>query len=131
MLCAAGLVSEGQLREARAHQRTRGLRIGEALLQLGHVDEVGLTRVIAKQQGMPFVDLERGRIPDQVLERVPSDFAVGQGILPIRERGGRLFVAVDDQLKRIVADQLSFTLGCEIVCALAAPSALSDALRRY
>ena len=131
MLCAAGLVSEGQLREARAHQRTRGLRIGEALLLLGHVDEVGLTRVIAKQQGMPFVDLERGRIPDQVLERVPSDFAVGQGILPIRERDGRLFVAVDDQLKRIVADQLSFTLGCEIVCALAAPSALSDALRRY
>ena len=131
MLRAAGLVSEDALREGRAHQRNRGIRIGEALVSLGHLDETSLMRVVAKQQGMPFVDLSKGRIAEGVLERVPKELAVEQGLLPIQERDGQLVVAVDDQLKRIVADQLAFTLGCEVRCALAAPGALAAALQRY
>src|SRR5262245_41044315 len=131
MLAAAGLVSEAQLREGRAHQRNRGIRIGEALVQLGHLDEVSVTRMVAKQNGLPFVDLAKGTIPAGVLGRVPSELALEQGLLPVKEKDGGLIVAVDDQLKRIVADQLSFLLGCEVVVALAAPGALKEALRRY
>jgi len=130
-LVAAGLVSEEQVREALAFQRNGGLRIGEAMLQLGFLDERALTRAVAKQQGMPFVDLEKGRIASAVLERVPAEFAIEQGLLPVQEAGGKLVVAVDDQLKRIVADQLSFTLGCEVRCALATKGALRSALARY
>src|SRR6185503_6532494 len=101
------------------------------LVQLGHLDEVALARVIAKQNGLPFVDLGKGTIPAAVLQRVPAELAVEQGLLPVKEKDGGLIVAVDDQLKRIVADQLSFLLGCEVVVALAAPSALKEALRRY
>jgi type IV pilus assembly protein PilB len=131
LLTAAGLVSEAQLREGRAHQRNRGLRIGEALVQLGHLDATTLARFLAKHNGMPFVDLTRGTIPESVLARVPRELALEQGLLPVKEQDGRLIVAVDDQLKRIVADQLSFLLGCEVSCALAVPAALQDALRRY
>jgi len=131
MLTAAGLVTEAQLREGLAHQRNRGIRIGEALVQLGHVDETNLARVVAKQNGLPFVDLSKGTIPAPVLGRVPAELALEQGILPVKEREGGLIVAVDDQLKRIVADQLSFLLGCEVTVALAAPGALQAALRRY
>ncbi len=131
MLAAAGLVSEAQLREGRAHQRNRGIRIGEALVQLGHLDEVAVSRMVAKQNGLPFVDLAKGTIPPAVLERVPAELALEQGLLPVKDKDGGLIVAVDDQLKRIVADQLSFLLGCEVVVALAAPGALKEALRRY
>ena len=131
MLCAAGLLSEAQLREGLAHQRNRGVRIGEALLSLGHLEETALFRVLAKQQGMPFVDLSKGRVSEDVLERVPAEFVQEQGILPIKEQGGRLIVAVDDPLKRIVADQLSFMLGTEVMCALAAPAALKAAIQRH
>jgi type IV pilus assembly protein PilB len=131
MLTAAGLVSEAQLREGRAHQRNRGIRIGEALVQLGHLDEVSLARVVAKQNGLPFVDLSKGTIPANVLERVPAELARDQGLIPVKEKDGGLIVAVDDQLKRIVADQLSFLLGCEVTVALASPGALQAALRRY
>jgi type IV pilus assembly protein PilB len=131
MLVGAGLVSEAQLREGRAHQRNRGVRIGEALVQLGHLDEASVARVVAKQSGLPFVDLSKGTIAPAVLERVPAELALEQGLLPIKARENGLIVAVDDQLKRIVADQLSFLLGCEVTVALAAPGALRDALRRY
>jgi type IV pilus assembly protein PilB len=131
MLAAAGLVTESQLREGRVHQRNRGVRIGEALVQLGHVDETSVARMVAKQNGLPFVDLTKGTIAAAVLARIPSELALEQGLIPVKEKDGGLIVAVDDQLKRIVADQLSFLLGCEVTVVLAAPGALKDALRRY
>src|SRR5262245_47375659 len=103
MLTAAGLVSEAQLREGPAHQRNRGIRIGEALVQLGHIDETTLARFVAKQNGMPFVDLSKGTISPALLERVPNELAVEQGLIPVKEKDGTLIIAVDDQLKRIVA----------------------------
>jgi len=130
MLLAAGAVTEEGLREALALQHKSGARLGEALAQLGLVEETTLARTVAKQLGMPFVDLSKGRVPAAVLERVPSEFAREQGLLPVALRGGKLVVAIDDHLKRIVVDQLQFTLGCEVTCAMATPSALRTALER-
>jgi type IV pilus assembly protein PilB len=131
MLVASGAVSEAQLREAMAYQRNGGIRLGEALLKLGFVDETTLTRTLAKRLNLPFVDLTKGKVPESVLARIPKDFAREQGILPVAEKNGRLVVAIDDQLKRIVVDQLQFMLGGEVSCALASPSGLRRALDAY
>ena len=97
------------------------MRLGEALVRLGHTDETTVTRTLAKQQGMPFVDLSKGRVAAEIIERIPADVAREQGIVPLTEKNGRLVVAVDDPFKRIVADQLSFLIGGEVACALATP----------
>ncbi len=131
LLVASGSVSEAQLREAMAFQKSGGLRLEEALLKLGHLDETTLSRALAKSLGLAFVDLSRGKIAEEVLARIPAEFARDQGILPVAERGGKLLVAIDDQLKRIVVDQLQFMLGCEVACVIAAPTALKQALARY
>ncbi len=131
MLVASGALSEAALREAQAYQRNGGLRLEEALLKLGHVDETTLARTLAKQQGLPFVDLDKGRIAPEVLARVPAEVAREQGLVPVLEKNGRLVVAVDDPLKRILADQLQFLLGGEVACALATPGALKRALARH
>ncbi|HVS17688.1 MAG TPA: type II secretion system protein GspE, partial [Planctomycetota bacterium] len=124
LLVASGAVTEAQLREAQAYQRNGNLALPEALVRLGHVDETTLARAQAKNLGLPFVDLAKGRVPEALLERIPAEFAREQGLLPVAERGGKLIVAIDDPLKRIVVDQLQFMLGGEVACALAAPSAL-------
>ena len=131
MLVAAGAITEPQLREALAFQRNGGLRLGEALSRLGMVDETTLARALAKSLGMPFVDLSKGRVSASVLERIPADFCREQGVLPVADKGGRLVVAIDDQLKRIAVDQLEFSLGCPVTCALAVPSQLAAALERH
>ena len=131
LLVGSGALTEEQLKEGLSYQRNRGLRLGEALEQLGILDEVTLTRHLAKQQGLPFVDLGKGRIADEVLEKVPDELAREQSIVPVVIRKGTLVVAVDDPLKRIVADQLSFVLGMEVACALAAPRALAAAIQTY
>jgi type IV pilus assembly protein PilB len=131
LLVSTGVVSELQLREAMAYQRNGSVRLDEALLKLGFVDEATLARALAKQQGMPFVDLDKGKIAADVLARIPAEIAQEQGLVPLMVKDGKLVVAVDDPLKRILADQLRFMLGLEIVCALAAPTSLKRALARY
>src|SRR5688572_18929364 len=102
MLIASGALTEAALREAQAYQRNGGLRLEEALLKLGSVDETTLARALAKEQGLPFVDLEKGRIAPEILARIPPEMAREQGIVPVMEKGGRLVVAIDDPGKRIL-----------------------------
>ena len=66
--------------------RSSSVRIGEALLKLGAVDETTLTRFLAKQQGMPFVDLDKGKIADAVIARVSKEIALQQEVLPVMEK---------------------------------------------
>jgi type IV pilus assembly protein PilB len=130
-LVESGTVTAEQLREALAQQRGSSDRLGETLVRLGYVDETTVTRQLAKFLGMPFVDLRKGTVAPRLLERIPADLAREQGLLPVAERGGKLVVAIDDHQKRIVVDQIQFTMASEVVCALAEPSALREALRRY
>ena len=131
LLVSAGAITEQALREAMAYQRNGGIDLGEAIVKLGHSDEVTVARARAKQNGMPFVDLEKGKIAPDVLERVPAEFAGEHGLIPLMEKGGKLIVAVDDPFKKILADQLEFMLGCGVACALASPTALKRAIERY
>jgi len=129
-LVDGGVLSEPDLRKAQAHQRGRELGIVEAVLELGLAPAEKVYRVSAKSAGMPFVDLSRGRISQEIVALVPAEIAIDQGVMPLMEKGGKLVVAVDDPLKRILAEQLEFLLGREIACALATPLALAEALTK-
>jgi type IV pilus assembly protein PilB len=130
-LVESGAISEAQLREALAYQRNGGLPLGEAIQRLGFADETTVARAIAKQQGLPFVDLDKGRVSETILARVPAEFAREQGLVPLLEKDGRLVVAIDDPLKKMIAEQLEFMIGVKIGCALATSSGLKRALQRY
>lgn len=128
LLLSAGLLQAEQLRDAKARQRGRDLTLAAAIAELGFLDETTLGRAQAKAEGLPFVDLTKGRINETLTQLLPPDLAREQRCLPVIEKGAVLVVAIDDPQQRIVADQLQFQLGRDVTCALAAPSALSQAL---
>ena len=132
-LVASGVISQAQLKEVLAQQREGDFSLAEMLVRLGHADETTVARAQAKVEAMPFVDLSKAglRVADEILAHVPEEIAREQGLLPVLEKGGKLIVAVDDPFKRMVADQLSFSIGMEVACALAAPGALRRAIRRF
>lgn len=132
-LITSGVISEAQLKEAHALARNGDVGLGPALVKLGHADESDVARAQAKLEGLPFVDLGKAglRISDAILDKVPAEIALDQGLLPVVERGGKLVIAIDDPFKRMIADQLSFTTGSEIACAMAAPGALRRALKKF
>jgi len=88
-------------------------------------------RALAKESGMPFVDLDKGQIKEEILDLLPKEFALEQGVMPVLEKNGKLVVAIDDPVKRLLVDQLTFIVDHEITCALATPSALAKAIRTH
>ena len=94
LLVSSGDLSEESLREALAYRRAGDLSLPEALLKLNLADEPTVYRALAKQNGMPFVDLDKGRVSEAILEKVPAEVATEQGVLPLMEKNGKLVVAI-------------------------------------
>jgi type IV pilus assembly protein PilB len=131
LLLQSGAIREEDLNQALGQQRHQGITLAQALIQGGFADEKIVVRALAKESGMPFVDLDKGNVKEEVLDKLPREFAIEQGVMPVMEKGGKLVVAIDDPVKRLLVDQLTFVVDCEITCALATPTALAKAVRMH
>jgi len=131
VLLGLGAIDEEQLEEALAHQLQHGGRLGEAILALGHADETSIARGLAKQHGIPYVDLTRGVIPDEVLSTVSAEVAAEFRVVPVKKKGNQLFVAIDDPMQVVQLDSLRFLINREVKPAITTREALADALARY
>jgi type IV pilus assembly protein PilB len=131
LLLQSGAIREEDLNQALGQQRHQGISLAQALIQGGFADEKVVVRALAKESGMPFVDLDKGSIKEDVLELLPKEFALEQGVVPVMLKGGKLIVAIDDPVKRLLVDQLSFVVDREVTCCMATPSALAKAVRMH
>jgi type IV pilus assembly protein PilB len=126
-----GLVTDSGIEEALAHAQTHGLRFGEALVALGLVDEEDVTKALAQQFDMEYVDLAHNiTVPSElgtINERVMREHLV----LPISREGNRLKVVITDPLDLETLDMLRFSLNCEIETALASKTQLRAFLDQF
>ncbi len=130
LVISEGLLSEEELGKARAYGQGRGLQLEKAISALQLASEKDVYKLLAQAAGMRFVDLEKSKPPASMLERIPLEQIEQNGALPVAEKAGALWVAIDDPLKTYVADNLGFVAGCEVRCVLAGPKALKRQLRR-
>ncbi|MSR46050.1 MAG: type II/IV secretion system protein [Planctomycetes bacterium] len=136
MLLAAGSVTEQQLRDALQQQRAKRMKIGEMLIAMGATDEVTVARALARQAGLPFVDLDnqkfdKGRITPALLAKVPKETAARLRLVPLMEKDGKLVVAVDDPATALQLDDLSFVLNAEVTAALATATAVAKKIKEH
>jgi type IV pilus assembly protein PilB len=129
ILVAQGAITDAQLRDALAWQRGRRAKLGEAVVQLGFTDEATVARALAKQSGIPFVDLDKGKIAPAVVARVPKESAARMRLVPLMEKDGRFVVAVDDPATALQLDDLSFVLNQPVQAALATGSAVARKIK--
>ncbi len=126
-----GLVTDSGIEEALAHAQSHSLRFGEALVALGLVDEEDVTKALAQQFDMEYVDLEHNiTVPSElgtISERVMREHLV----LPISREGNRLKVVITDPLDLETLDMLRFSLNCEIETALASKTQLRAFLDQF
>ena len=104
ILIEQGVIDERQLSAALGHQRGRKLKLGEVLVELGFATEEDIAKALAKQQRMPYVDLNKGgKISPEIIEKIPLNIVEQYGILPLMVKGGKLAVAVDDERRKVAA----------------------------
>ena len=126
-----GVVTESMVQEALAHAQEEGIRIGEALVALGLADEEDVTKALATQYDMEYVDLERQVLVPDLLSEVPEDIIRRHLVLPIGKENGRLKVIITDPLDLETLDMLRFRLNTEIECALASKTRLRNFIERF
>ena len=110
-----GVISEAQLDQALAYQKQQGVRLGEALLTLGFCREAHISRALADQLGMPFVDLEETPPSRELLREFPSSLARRLGVIPVEKKDGGLVVVARNPLDFTVDAALRKELGIPVV----------------
>ncbi len=123
LLARDGLIDDAGIERALRYQVEHKVRFGEAVIALELVDETRVTQALARQAGLPFVDLTKGRIKPELIGLIDASTAAEYRVLPIKAGGNSLFVAIADPVDSMNLDNLAFLLGREVKCALATRSA--------
>src|SRR5260370_17748188 len=76
ILVKENLITADQLKQAMAHQRQNGGRLGTALMKLGFVSDDEITEVLSRQYGVPSINLKYYEVHPAVINLVPQATAV-------------------------------------------------------
>ncbi|KLU58551.1 type II secretion system protein E [Peptococcaceae bacterium CEB3] len=131
ILMAGGVISSGQLEEALKAQKALGLRLGEVLIRQGLVTEEDILRTMQNQLGLPYVDLNRVVVPEQVLQLLPEAVVRKYGVLPLETQNAQLLVAVSDPTDYFALDDLRLAAGMMVKPCLAKKGDILKAIDRY
>jgi type IV pilus assembly protein PilB len=119
ILTSWDILAPNALADAIAYASEHGKRIGEALVELELVSEEDVSKALATQFDLEYVDLDKNVVVPAALELVPQELIVRHTILPMSKNGERLKVIIHDPLDLELLDMLRFRLNMEIDTALA------------
>jgi len=130
LLVSEGLITREQLAQALQEQRSSGGRLGYTIVKLGMVDELTLTRLLARQYKIPAVDLTKSDIDPALVRLVPAEIAIQHLVLPLKREGRVLYVAMADPTNIRVIDDLKFRTRSDIYPVIAGEYTLRTMIER-
>ena len=117
-----GVVTPANVQEALEHGKREALRIGEALTALGLAEEEDVTKALANQFDMEYIDLDKNVVVPAEIANIPEEIVRKHLVLPIGRENGRLKIIINDPLDLETMDMLRFRLNCELEPCLASKS---------
>lgn len=125
------LVTEDQLRECIAIQRTSGNNLSHILVERGYLSEEDLVVTLSEQLGIPHIRVSNYNIPKEVLAEVPETLARQHIMLPISTTGNVLTLAMANPLNIMALDDLRLLTSYEIEPVVAVESELVAAIDKH
>lgn len=132
LLIRDGAITEEQLDDALAEKRvTPEKRLGEILVERGYATRTQVTRVLAEQHELEFVELDFPSIEVEAAMLLPENLARRYVALPIHFlEDGSVMVAVADPTNVLFSDELRLALGVPVRVCVAASDAIEAAINR-
>ena len=131
LLVKEDLLSAEQLRKAREEARTGGGRLGAQITKLGFLEESELSEFVAKQYGVPGIDLDEFEVDPAVIQLIPEEVAVKHTVLPVNRAGSTLILATADPSNIFAIDDIKFLTGYNIEVVVASEEAIKRAIDRF
>jgi type IV pilus assembly protein PilB len=107
------------------------MRLGYTLVKAGMVQEIEITKMLARQYRVPAVDLSRFVVDEKIIKLIPSDVALRHTVLPLKREGRTLTVAMADPTNHSVLDDLKFITRFDIFPVIAGEYTLRTSIEQY
>ncbi len=130
LLQDAGLVTGKQVAGARA-RRNGSSNAVEVLVREGVISETDVSRTIAAQAHMDWIDLSTRVIPPEIIQQIRPAHARRFKVIPVGLGDSGLVVAVGDPLDIDTIDSLGFLLQRELELVCTSPAQIREALIKY
>ena len=65
-----------EIKRALEYQQANNCKIGEAFVKLEACSQEKVTRALATHFQLPFANLSKHKVPDELIQRVPKDVAL-------------------------------------------------------
>jgi general secretion pathway protein E/type IV pilus assembly protein PilB len=126
-----GLVTHDDLQAAKEKAKSDGIGIVEALVQMGRVTQMDVSKALASQFGLDTINLSEYRVPEDVIALVPRHIARRFKIVPVYKHDNTLTVAISDPLDMDTVDTLRYMLKMNVEPVVASRPDIEASLTRY
>jgi len=98
ILIDCNLITEEQLKQALTFQRDKGVKLGEALSEMGLVTEDDIIWALGNQLNISFIHLNPDIVDNEVVKMITPEFARDHKLMPLYKAGNQLSVCMVDPL---------------------------------
>src|SRR5260221_2359075 len=122
VLVAQKLISQEQLKQALEAQKRGGRRIARVLVDEGILTDEHIAEALARQLGLPFLNLKYYNFNRKVSSKLPEQAARRFRAVALEDRGATFFVGMSDPTDLFAFDELTRILKKDIEAAVVAES---------
>ena len=126
-----GLVTQDDILKARELTKLGGVGLLGALIKSGKITDADVSKALAGQFGMDFIQLAEYRVPDEVIAMVPRHVARRYKVVPVYKHDNTLTVAVSDPMDVDTVDSLRYILKINVEPVVATLPEIEASLARY
>jgi type IV pilus assembly protein PilB len=127
----SGLVKAEDLTAAFEKAEKEKVRLGEILLKEKLVDEASLRKLYAYILGVPFVDLTKEIIPQEILQIIPEPIAKKYKIVAFAKNGKELKIAMLNPEDIQTIDFIRKKSGLKVLACLTTEESIENVLKYY
>ncbi len=127
-LLEEGLIDEEQLQKSLQIQKKTGKRLGKILVEMGLVGETDMVEALAKQMKIPYVNLSTYLIDPAIARTIPEHIARRYQLIPINKVGNKLTVAMVDPLNILAIDDIQLMTGLSVKPVVATSTDINNSL---
>jgi type IV pilus assembly protein PilB len=130
-LLDAKLMAEKQFDKALKTAQETGQKVEDVLVEQRLITREKLIKLEAYILGIPFVNLEKEKIEENVLKMIPEPIARSHNVVAFKKRGNTLEVAMLDPEDLRIIEFIEKTSDLRIVPRLTTPESIKNALLQY
>lgn len=131
ILVKKGSLGPDQIDEAERLAASSGIKMQEALIKTGYVNQAEVMSAIAEYHNLQFVDLNDVEIPKTIIELVPESVARENVVLPLNLEGNTLKLITSDPTNFDIIQKLTFILNKDVQPVLADHEQIREAINRH